>query len=365
MRHRDRWVGGASALVIVLAIAGCGGTGEASGAAAEQPAARTRVVNVETLDLETQSFAEQITVTGMVEPDRDVTVKSEESGVIREVFVQKGARLAAGEPIARIDDQLLRAQHEQAVSEATLAKETFERQRRLWEDEQIGTELAYLQAKYGAETADANARLLAARLERTVIRAPIAGYLEDRHVEVGTMVDPGADVARIIDADPLKVIAGVPERYAGQIQTGAQAMVGLEAAGMGVITGRVRFVGTAVDPRNRTFPVEVDVSNRTGMLKPGVIARVQLAKGAAEQAIVVPRDAVLRSATGYIVYVVEEQDGETIARARNVATGPGDGGRVQITSGLGAGDRVVVVGQQQLAEGDRVRITSAVEGGER
>lgn len=223
----------------------------------------------------------------------------------------------------------------------------------------MGTEIAYLQAKYGAETADANARQLEARLERTVVRAPIGGYLENRAVEVGTMVQPGATVARVVDADPLKVTAGVPERYSGQVEAGLEADVGIEAGGPGAMRGRIAFVGSMVDERTRTFPIEVTVPNSGGRLKPGLVARVQLARGMIEEAIVVPREAVLRSATGYMVYVVQDEEGQPIARSRVVTTGSGQGRNVVVESGLAPGDRVVVVGQQQLADGDRVRMPEA------
>jgi RND family efflux transporter MFP subunit len=304
-----------------------------------------------------------ITVTGSVQADRDVVVASEESGVIREVFLDRGARLEAGQPIARIDDELLRAQHDQAESEAKLARETWERQRRLWEEDSIGSELAYLRSKYGAETADASARVLAARLERTVVRAPISGVLDDRYVEVGSTVAPGVRVARVIDVDPLSVVAGVAERYAGEIGPRSTAVVsfdsGLELA------GRIKYVSTALDDQSRTFAVEVVISNREGVLKPGMVARVRLSRGEQQEAILVPREAVLRAESGYIVFVVASSDGQTRARARPVVLGPGDGSRVVIKEGLAPGERVIVVGQQQVTAGDRIEVEATVGGGDR
>lgn len=320
MTHRGCRAGAIFTLTVAAGLAACGNPGEAvqasGAAAAEEPDTPSRVVNVETVAVQAEPFAEHITVTGMLEADRDVTVASEEQGVVREVFVEKGDRVSDGQPILRIDDSVLRAQYEQAVSEAALARETYERQRRLWEDEEMGTEIAYLQAKYGAQTAEANARQLESRLERTVVRAPIGGLLEDRQVEVGSMVQPGTAVARVVDADPLKVVAGVPERYAGQVESGGEADVALEAEGLGVMRGRVGFVGTVVDTRTRTFPVEVDVPNAAGELKPGLVARVQLARGKIAEAMVVPRDAVLRSSTGYLVYVVQDEEGQMIEIGR-------------------------------------------------
>lgn len=342
-----------------LAVVACGPSAEANGAqpAAQEAAAAapTRVIDVETVVVEPRPFTEFVAVTGDVAADREVVVASEESGVIREIYVDKGARVSAGQAVAKIDDSVLSAQFAQAQAEAELAAETWERQRRLWEDDSIGSEIAYLRAKYGAETAAANARALEARLARTVIRAPIDGTLDDRMIEVGSTVMPGSPVARVIDTNPLEVRAGIPERYAGDFRTGGTARLAFEHLPEREITGRLTFVGTAVDGQNRTFAVEIAVDDAGGRLKPGMVAKIQAPRRTIENALTVPRDAVLRSAEGYIVYVVEEREGRTVVRAAPVTTGPGAAGEVVVDSGLEPGDRVVVVGQQQLADGDAVR----------
>jgi len=366
MRKRGTLIGlGLSAAVLI--VAGCGAGEGSSGAAAAQTAATDnagasqRVVNVEVLVATEEPFADRVAVTGEVQAERDVMVAAEESGVIRQILVEKGARLEAGQAIARIDDRLLSAQHDQAVAEADLAKETYERQRRLWERDSIGSELAYLRAKYGAETAAANARVLATRLERTVIRAPIAGVLDARLIEVGTTVSAGTPVARVIDAEPLKVLAGVPERYAGTVRPGAAVTVAFDNGS--VVQSRASFVGTAIDSDSRTFPVEVMVANPGGRLKPGMVANLRIASGSISGSLLVPRDAVLRAQSGYMVYVATERDGALVAETRAVVTGSGSEGRVVIREGLAAGDRVIVVGQHQVAAGDRVRITATREVG--
>jgi RND family efflux transporter MFP subunit len=346
-----------------LVSAGCrpaGADAEAS-TTAQGAAAQERVVNVEAMEVQPEPFRDMITVTGSVEADRDVQVTSEESGVIREVFVDRGARVSEGQAIARIDDELLRAQHDQAEAEAKLARETWERQRRLWEEDSIGSELAYLRSKYGAETAEASARALAARLERTVVRAPIGGILDDRYVEVGTTVAPGARVARVIDVDPLSVIAGVSEQYAGEIGLTSAAIVAFDNGTE--LNGRVKYVSMAIDDQNRTFAVEVVIPNRAGRFKPGMVARVRLSRGEPGDAILVPREAVLRAESGYIVYVVSEADGVQRAEARPVVMGSGDGPRVVVREGLAPGERVIVVGQQQVTSGDRIEVESATGAG--
>lgn len=352
-------------LAAVVAVAGCSetsGSETSDAAAAAAGAPSGRVVTVEVLELVPEPFEDQVGITGTVEAERDITLAAEEAGIIRELYVDKGSLVRAGQPILKIDDRVLRAQHDQAVSEATLARETFERQRRLWEVEKIGSEMNYLRAKYGAETAEANARVLAARLDRTVVRAPITGILDERFAELGAMVAPGAPVARLIDIDTLKVSGGVPERYAGDIRRGGAATVVFDNFTDRHFTGRTQFVGAAVNEMNRTFPVEVRIPNATGALKPGMVAKVSLARGAKRDALVVPREAVLRTETGYIVYTVHDEGGRPVAQATPVILGPGAGNRIVLESGVQAGDRVIVVGQQQVAGGDNVEIVQRQAG---
>lgn len=369
MGRRERLIGRYTVGLLVSAFAAasvaCGRTSEATGAPppVDSADASTRVVDVQTIEVQPRPFTEYVTLTGDVRADREVVVAAEEAGVIRAVHVEKGARVSEGQPIAKIDDSVLRAQYQQAASEAQLAKETWERQRRLWETDSIGSEIAYLRARYGAETADASARALQARLEKTVIRAPITGTLDDRMVEVGSTVIPGAAVARIVDADPLKVRAGIPERFAGDFRVGNTATLTFDHMPGRTVQGRLTFVGTAVDDQSRTFPVEIALANSGGLLKPGMVARVQAPRRTLTDALVVPRDAVLRASEGYVVYVVRTEGGHAIVEARPVTTGPGASGQVVIETGLEPGERVVVVGQQRLANGDRVRASERAPGG--
>jgi membrane fusion protein, multidrug efflux system len=339
-----------------VVVAGCGA--EADSRTADPAENMARVVNVEVLTVQPESHAEFISVTGTVQASRDVVIAAEESGVVREVLAERGRMVRQGQPIARLDDRLLRAQHEQAQAEAALARETWERQRRLWEDDGIGSELAYLRARYGAETAAAQERGLAARLERTVVRAPIAGMLDDRFVEVGTTVAPGSPVARIVDVATVKVMAGVPERYSADVRPGGEVTVTFDHMVGQEYRARTNYVGTALNEQNRTFPVEVAIANASGALKPGMIAKVRVGRRTLQNALLIPREAVLRAENGFVAYVVVDQAGRLAAEARVVQTGATAGGRVLIESGLLPGERVIVVGQQQVAGGDLVRIVN-------
>ena len=321
----------------------------------------TRTLNVEVVEIEAQPFTHFIRVVGTVEAERDVTVAAEEGGVVEALLAEKGEVVRVREALVKIDDDVLQAQLDQAEAQAQLAEETWQRQKQLWEEDSVGTEIQYLQSKYNAETAAANARVLRERVARTSVRAPVAGVLDDRMVEVGTMVAPGAPVARILDVDTVKIVAGVPERYAPDIEGGAGVLVNVDALAGREYTGRVDFVGAAVDRDNRTFEVEVVVPNPGLGIKPGMVANVQIARRTIEDALAVPRHAVLRREDGYVVYAVQESAEGARAVARPVTLGVSRGNYVVVTDGLESGDRVVTVGQQQVADGDLVRITNESE----
>lgn len=348
-------------LPLLLVAGACSASAEADSAGqdASAPEALVRVINVEVEEVVESAFAEEIALSGTVQAARDVVVSAEEGGVVRELLLERGAAVTEGQPIVRIDDAILRPQVDRARAEAALAQEQWQRRKRLFEEDRVGSELAYLQDRLTAEQAAAQLKVLEERLARTVVRAPFAGVLEERLVEVGAMVGPGTPVSRVIAVNPVKITAGVPERYATDVRPGAAVRVTFEALEGRSFEGRIGYVGTAVNPRNRTFPVEFSVSNLGGLIKPEMVANVSLTRRVVAKALVVPQNAVVRVTDGSAVYVVKREGDIDVVEARLVKVGMSQDNQVTITSGLSVGDRVVVVGQQQVTNGDRVRIVEA------
>jgi len=357
IRREGRKLAGATLLLVVAACNGQAEGGTTQGVGGEP--AFARVINVVVQELTPAPFIEEIGLTGTVEAARDVTVAAEESGVIRELLVPKGATVRQGQPIVRLDDRLLVPEVERARAEATLARQSWERRKRLYEEDQVGSELAYLEARLLSEQAAAQLAVLEERLSRKTLLAPFSGILEDRYVEVGSMVAPGAPVVRIIDVNPVKVTAGVPERYATDVRPGSSVRVGFDVLEGQTFDGIIAFVGAAVNPRNRTFPVEFSIPNPGGMVKPEMVANVSLVRRVVEEALVVPQEAVVRVSDGYAVFVFREDAAGGVVESRSVTLGPSQRNQVVIASGLSAGDRIVVVGQTQVANGDRARVVEA------
>ncbi len=345
-----------------IAFAGCSqAEGEAGGAQNSSERLDVRVVNVEVARVGLSEFTGFIRVTGELEAVNDATVSAEESGRVREILAEKGRWVEQGQPLVKLEDDLLAAQVEEARAAASLAREEWDRQRRLWETDSVGTELMYLQRKYQAEIAGARLAQLEARLDRTVVVAPVGGVFDDHFLEVGEMAVPGAPVVRVVDVSRVKVTAGVPERYARAVRRGDAAIVTFDIFPGREFTGRVRFVGASVDPANRTFEIEIMLDNPEGIMKPAMVANVRVQRERMADVMVVPQDVVLRSAEGYKVFVVEDRDGFPVAKAREVELGPTSGDNVVITRGLEVGDLLITLGQQLVDDESRVRVVTEAE----
>ncbi len=354
--HRPMtWV---ALLIATIAITSCGRT-EAADDNAVEP--YVKVVNVEVETLQPTAFSSTVRITGEAEPETDVTVSAEEAGVLESFVAVKGSRVRRGQAIARIDDDVLAAQVAEARARAEIAVSRHEAQRRLWEEEGIGSEIVYLQAKADSESATARYAQLQARLDRTIVRSPVAGTFDADLVDAGEIVQPGTPVARIVDSSRLRITGGVPERFAPQVAAGGEASIRFDILPGRTFTGRIDFVGTAVDRQSRTFPIEIVMDNPDGAVKPYMIANVRVLLRRVDDAVVVSREVLIRTETGFQALVVETEDGHDIAVARTVILGASDENSVVVNRGLVVGDRLVVRGQQLADPGDRVRIVGGAE----
>jgi len=366
--ERRRWHGWAWLLVVIAAASGCGGAqAGASGSPQEEPTsgegeaeaqAVARVVNVEVEEVQPRDFARTVRLTGVVRAMRDVVVSAEEAGVVRQIVRDKGGAIGRNQAIIRLDDAILAAQVRTAEAQAELAREVWERRQRLYMEDQIGSEMSYLEAKYLSEQAAGNLAALKERLARTTVIAPIAGILEDRIVEIGALVSPGMPVARIVQVDSVKILAGVPERFALDVSEGADATVVFDVLEGETFTGSVTYVGATVDSGSRTFPIELVLPNPSGQIKPEMIAEIVVVRREMPDAIVVPQQALVSMEEGYVVFVVEGAGDAAAAQLRRVEVLAGQGNEAILESGLDPGDLLVVVGQQGLTAGDRVRVVA-------
>lgn len=336
---------------LLVLTTGCN-DGQASNStdeAAPRPATR-----VETLLLEPTSFTDVIEVTGSVEALDDATLSAQTDGPVT-MLLDRGARVQAGEPVATIDAEEAKAAVEQAKARYELAQDRFERQQPLYQDSVISA-LEFEQVRSERNQARAALQQAQTRLDNATLEAPFGGTIEDRYLEVGEQAAPGARLVRLVNTRRVKVTAGIPERYANDIQLGTPVQLDVRRYDAGVRTAEVTFVGNTIDPESRTFPIEVTVPNEDRTLKPEMGVKLRVTRAVLDSTIVLPRTAVLRDETGTHVYVVDRSDTTAVARDQKIALGPETGGQVVADSGLAAGDEVIIVGQNNVSPGAPLEI---------
>jgi len=200
--------------------------------------------------------------------------------------------------------------------------------------------------------ARALSRIADLRYERAAVQAPFAGLVVDRYVEPGQLVAPGMPVARVIDPYTLKLEGSLTESEVAFVRVGAPTEVVLDGHA-GSVSGEVRWVSFEADPLNGKFKVEVHIANPDGELRAGVVGRAHIVKTAHDAVLAIPRDALLTVDGQHSVYVVEGDK----AVVKPVTLGADQGLMVIVTSGLSAGDLVVVRGQRDLIPGGKVQVT--------
>ena len=277
-------------------------------------------------------------------------VPSDEGGRVLAWLVPLGARVRSGQVLAQLDSAIVRATYDAAVAQYRIAQTNFEKQQKVYEEQGI-SELQLKTLQYQRDAARAQMDMARARLDRTRIKSPINGILNARLVEAGEMSGPGLPIAHVVNSDRLKIVAGIPERYANSFRSGDKVRFTVDALPGESFAGSIRFVGAAVNKDNRSIPVEVDIAAHGGRLKPEMIAKMLVTLGSRTQSIVVPEDYVSRTDRDSFVAYVEE-DG--VARERTLRIGASSKGSMLILEGLAAGDRLITLGYQNVADGQRV-----------
>ena len=375
MNHRS--ITSLTVLLGLLLIAGCSQP-DASEAETSEPVAEAtettnrRQVRIETVFVNPSSFEDVIEITGTIEAYNDATVSAQVSGTVN-YRVPRGTYIRSNRIIAVVDSTMMHAAYMQgkaqldvAQAQYDLAFDTFKRQEPLFQDSIISAlEFESVRAQYNqaaGQLSQAKAIVTQAReqLDNTKISSPFSGTVETYFAELGEQVAPGSPIVRVVNTQRVKVIAGVPERYANEIEKGTAVRLAFDNYGNAERTGVVSFVGNAINPMSRTFPIEIVLDNSDQELKPEMVASLFLTRDEIEDVLVIPQAAVPLNEEGHSVFVViPDANGQLVAERRSVTLGPSYDGNVVVESGLDAGDQVVVNGQYNLTNGDAVEVVNA------
>lgn len=320
-----------------------------------EPEELIKMVNVETEVLSSEPFNSFLRLVGTVETSDDVQLSAEVSGKVFMHVVSEGQKVQKGQTILRIDDAKL--SQEVARLEAVVAQyeTTWKRVQTLYEEENIGSEIDYLNAKYAYDQNKSALSSLLVDLENTEIIAPFTGVVETIFVEEGEMVAPGMPAIRLIGANQFVISAGVPARYANVVELGDRVDVWFDTQVQDTLAGTIVYVANSIDPSNRTFKIDIRLPSGKTYYKVDMIANLRLNTLSLNQAVVVSEEFVYSKGEGYVMYVKgTNSEGKDIALERKVELGPSFKTEVVISRGLAPGDEIITIGSAFL--NDRVRI---------
>lgn len=307
---------------------------------------------VSLLTLKDTVFNHYLEIQGSVETKENILIQPEFSGTLVALNVKAGQRVAKGQVLGKIDDAGMGQQLASIENQYALAKTTYERQKNLW-DKKIGSEIQFLQAQTQMISAQKAVAQMRAQVAKTVIRAPFSGTIDEVFVERGQVVAPNPQgLMRIVNLANMYVQTTVPETYIGKLKPGTLVDVYLSSLGK-TYKGKVRQVGSFINPNNRSFGIEVSLPNPDNLLRPNQVAKLKIIDYTVTNAIVVPTNVVQEDAAhNKFVYVATQvKDKKAVAKKVLVKVGKSSDNVTEILSGLVANDVIITEGANSIADG--------------
>jgi len=306
-------------------------------------------------DVKASTFDHYIRVQGKLDGDQNAAVFAEAMGTVASKYADVGQKVRKGQVLAQIDDKQYKSQLEGLESQYQFAADMYEKQKRLW-DQKIGSEVQYLQSKTSMESLDRQISSLRQQIEKFKIKSPIDGTIEECNIKVGGVVTPDPRLAayRVVAFKNLKVSAEVSEAYSSRVQVGDKLIVLFPDINKTVET-KVDFVSKYINPVNRTFLIETNITEGIQDMKANMIAIIQINDYHSDNSIQVPMNVIQTDQVGSYVYVVRPKDRYNGAFKQPVQIGNSYNGVAEIVKGLNTGDKVISVGYQELIDGEYIR----------
>ncbi len=297
-------------------------------------------------------FVKYVDLQGTVSSKENILVSAETGGTIRSISVSEGQRVSKGQTLASIDADIIYSNISEVENALSLATIVYEKQKRLW-DQNIGSEIQYLQAKNNKENLEKKLGTLNTQLGKTRIKAPFSGTIDQVMANVGETAAPGTPIARVVNLNNVQVQAEVSEAYIGKFKKGDEVIIDFPSIKKQEI-GKIKAVGQFINPGNRTFVIEIDMKNESGLLKPNLLANLKLLEYEAKESLVIPSRLVQQGLEGDFIYTMSK---DSIVQKNILKTGNSYDGKVEVLSGLDEGALIIDRGSRDVIIGNKIKPT--------
>jgi len=309
---------------------------------------------VSSLTVERKRFEHKVDIRGSVKSRNNIIISAEVPGTVTRVNVVEGQTVKKGQLLVVQDAQTLVRSIKEIESSFELATTIYERQKRLWESN-IGTEVQYLETKNRKESLQLKLATTRSELSKTRIKAPFSGVIDRVDIRNGEIAQPGIPIIRLVSLSRMYIKADVSESYAGKFKIGQSVEVYFPSTDQRV-NSKISAIGQVVNPQNRTFEVEVRISNNEN-LKPNMITVLTLTDYVNDDAVTVPTKIIQTDRTGKFLYLLSEQDNNVAAMRVDIETGITYGNETEVMKGLSGNEVIVDRGGHDIADGSLVKVS--------
>ncbi len=299
------------------------------------------------------SFTHSIDLQGNVDAVNTSYVSPRGSGgVVRAVYVIKGDAVKQGQLLLKLDDAIQRQQLANAQTQSAYAKDMYARRKNLW-DQKIGMEVDLINAKNQVDQMESQVKIAQEQLDFTNVYADISGVVDDITIRVGESFAPGGQQLRLVNTNNLKVVVQVPELYQERVKVGTPVKIAFPGLNNKIVTGTVHVTGKVINTGSRTFPIEVRIPNDKD-IRANQVSVVKIQDYAATNALTIPVNTLQSDEKGKYVLVGVTDKGRMVARKRTVTIGQLYADKIEVKSGLQAGDQLITDGFQGLYDGQLI-----------
>jgi membrane fusion protein, multidrug efflux system len=300
-------------------------------------------------------FKHFLEIQGVAKANKNIEISPEMGGTVTAILVKEGQKVQSGQLLIQLDDASIRNSISELNTQLSLAKTTFERQERLW-NQKIGSEMQYLQAKAQKESLENNLSSLRTQARKMRITAPFSGVVDEIFPRLGELTSPQMPVVRLLNLDNIYVEADVTETYLPIVKEGTATVVHFTSINK-EINSKISQVGNFINPANRSFKIRINIDNKDQSIKPNLLADIKIVDFETK-GIIIPSTLVQQDQNGnnYVFTVVNQNNEQKVAK--NIITITNEyNHEVFVSTGLKENDTLVDAGARFVKDGDQVKIS--------